>query len=73
MISAFVYCAIDFIMATEQPEGKGRYVDFPPLPADAKNEDGSPRLNRYSATITSGHDFPAAQVGDVNGNINVQD
>lgn len=60
-------------MATDQSEGKGRYVDFPPLPADAKNEDGSPRLNRYSATITSGHDFPAAQVGDVNGNINVQD
>ncbi|KAI5294634.1 hypothetical protein KEM52_003558 [Ascosphaera acerosa] len=39
------------------------YIQFPLLPADARNADGSLRLNRVSATITAGHDFPAAQVG----------
>jgi hypothetical protein len=41
---------------------EAKYIEFPSLPADAKHEDGSPALNRYSATITRGHDFPGAQV-----------
>ena len=42
--------------------GEAKYIDFHSLPDDAKHEDGSPALNRYSSTITRGHDFPAAQV-----------
>ncbi|RJE20737.1 Dihydroxy-acid dehydratase [Aspergillus sclerotialis] len=41
--------------------GEAKYIDFPSLPADAKHEDGTPALNRHSATITRGHDFPGAQ------------
>lgn len=42
--------------------GEVKYIDFPALPDGAKHEDGSPALNRYSTTITKGHDFPAAKV-----------
>lgn len=42
--------------------GEAKYIDFPSLPDDAKHADGSPALNRYSSTITRGHDFPGAQV-----------
>lgn len=42
--------------------GEVKYINFPSLPDDAKHEDGSPALNRYSTTITRGHDFPGAQV-----------
>ena len=38
-----------------------RFLDFPHLP-DGATKDGKPRLNRYSSTITRGHDFPGAQV-----------
>lgn len=48
--------------ATSSTLGEARYIDFPSLPDDAKHEDGSPALNRYSTTITRGHDFPGAQV-----------
>lgn len=41
---------------------EAKYIDFPCLPPDAKHEDGTPALNRYSATMTRGHDFPGAQV-----------
>lgn len=41
---------------------EARYIEFPSLPADAKHEDGTPALNRYSANITKGHEFPGAQV-----------
>lgn len=38
-----------------------RFLDFPHLPDDA-TDDGKLRLNKYSATITRGHDFPGAKV-----------
>lgn len=41
----------------EQP----RFLDFPHLPNDASRDD-KPVLNKYSSTITKGHDFPGAQV-----------
>jgi hypothetical protein len=50
-----------------EPE-EARFLSFPSLPDDAKDADGKPRLNKYSATITRGHDFPGAQVRR-NGNI----
>ncbi|KAJ5894110.1 dihydroxy-acid dehydratase [Penicillium taxi] len=40
---------------------ESKYIKFPCLPADAKNPDGSPALNRYSSTLTNGHDFPGAR------------
>jgi dihydroxy-acid dehydratase len=43
-------------------QGESRFLDFPTLPDDAKDDEGNPRLNKYSATITRGHDFPGAQV-----------
>ena len=43
------------------PEGP-RLLDFPHLPNDATHPDGTPRLNKYSSTITKNHDFPGAQV-----------
>ena len=42
--------------------GEAKYIDFTSLPDDAKHEDGSPALNRFSTTITRGHDFPGARV-----------
>lgn len=38
-----------------------RLLDFPHLP-DHATQDGAPRLNKYSSTITRDHDFPGAQV-----------
>jgi dihydroxy-acid dehydratase len=38
-----------------------RLLSFPHLPDDAKYEDGTPILNKYSSTLTRGHDFPGAQ------------
>ena len=38
-----------------------RFLDFPHLP-NGVIQDGVPRLNRYSSTITKDHDFPGAQV-----------
>lgn len=38
-----------------------RFLDFPHLP-NGVFQDGKPRLNRYSSTITKDHDFPGAQV-----------
>lgn len=38
-----------------------RFLNFPHLP-NGLIEDGELRLNRYSSTITNGHDFPGAQV-----------
>ncbi|KAL9066615.1 MAG: hypothetical protein Q9161_007445 [Pseudevernia consocians] len=37
-----------------------RFLDFPHLPYGVI-QDGKPRLNRYSSTITKDHDFPGAQ------------
>lgn len=42
--------------------GEAKYIEFPSLPDDAKHPDGTPALNRYSTTITRGHDFPGAKV-----------
>jgi hypothetical protein len=39
-----------------------RFLTFPHLPDDAKHEDGTPALNKYSSTLTAGHNFPGAQV-----------
>jgi dihydroxy-acid dehydratase len=44
-----------------EPE-EPRFLNFPSLPDDAKDAEGKLRLNKYSATITRGHDFPGAQV-----------
>lgn len=44
-----------------EPE-EPRFLDFPHLPDNATNSDGTPRLNKYSSTITKDHDFPGAQV-----------
>ncbi|PLB41961.1 putative mitochondrial dihydroxy acid dehydratase [Aspergillus candidus] len=41
--------------------GEAKYLEFPCLPDGAKNEDGTPALNRYSSHITRGHDFPGAK------------
>jgi dihydroxy-acid dehydratase len=38
-----------------------RYLDFPHLP-DSATRDGKLALNKYSAIVTSGHDFPGAKV-----------
>ena len=38
-----------------------RFLDFPHLP-NGVIQDGKPRLNRYSSTVTKDHDFPGAQV-----------
>ena len=43
----------------QEPE-EPRYVVFPHQPDDA-TRDGKPVLNKYSTTITAGHDFPGAQ------------
>lgn len=43
-----------------EPE-EPRYVSFPHLPDDAKHSDGTPVLNKYSSTVTRGHDFPGAK------------
>ena len=44
-----------------EPE-EPRFLSFPHLPEGAKKEDGSPALNRWSSTLTTGHNFPGAQV-----------
>jgi dihydroxy-acid dehydratase len=44
----------------DEPE-EPRYLDFRHLPEGAMR-DGKPALNRYSSTLTNGHDFPGAQV-----------
>lgn len=38
-----------------------RFLDFAHLP-DGASQGGAPALNKYSSTITKGHDFPGAQV-----------
>jgi dihydroxy-acid dehydratase len=38
-----------------------RYLNFKKLPDGAKSANGKPALNRYSAIITNGHDFPGAK------------
>ena len=44
-----------------EPE-EPRFLNFPCLPDDAKDANGKPALNKYSSTVTRGHDFPGAQV-----------
>jgi hypothetical protein len=48
---------MDNAPALEEP----RFLNFPHLPDDAKRDE-KPALNKYSTTITRGHDFPGAQV-----------
>lgn len=43
-----------------EPE-EPRFLSFPHLPEDAMR-DGKPVLNKYSSTLTAGHNFPGAQV-----------
>ena len=38
-----------------------RFLDFPHL-AEGTTRNGKPALNRFSAMITQGHNFPGAQV-----------
>lgn len=45
----------------EQIPDKPRYIDFPYL-EHGTVIDGKLALNRWSHTITRGHDFPGAQV-----------
>lgn len=45
----------------EQIPDKPRYIDFPSL-EHGTVIDGKLALNRWSHTITNGHDFPGAQV-----------
>ncbi|EAW08374.1 putative mitochondrial dihydroxy acid dehydratase [Aspergillus clavatus NRRL 1] len=40
---------------------EAKYINFPSLPDDAKHDDGTLALNRYSSYITRGHDFPGAR------------
>ncbi|KAL4896676.1 dihydroxy-acid/6-phosphogluconate dehydratase [Aspergillus ambiguus] len=47
--------------AVSSTMGEAKYIEFPSLPDDAKHADGTPVLNRYSTTITRGHDFPGAK------------
>lgn len=44
-----------------EPE-EPRFLSFPHLADDAIGEDGKPALNKYSSTLTKGHNFPGAQV-----------
>lgn len=44
-----------------QPE-EPRFLSFPHLPDDATLDNGKPALNKYSSTLTAGHNFPGAQV-----------
>ena len=44
-----------------EPE-ETRFLSFPHLPEGTKREDGTPALNRWSSTLTTGHNFPGAQV-----------
>lgn len=44
-----------------EPE-EPRFLSFPHLPEGTKKEDGTPALNRWSSTLTTGHNFPGAQV-----------
>ena len=50
--------AVNGLKQTEHP----RYLKFNELPAGSKYEDGTIALNRHSGMLTSGHDFPGAQV-----------
>jgi hypothetical protein len=45
-----------------QPE-EPRFLNFKHQPAGTQR-DGKPVLNRWSSTLTNGHDFPGAQVND---------
>ncbi|KAF4263325.1 hypothetical protein KXW98_008608 [Aspergillus fumigatus] len=47
--------------ASSNTHGEAKYINFPTLPDDAKHEDGTTALNRYSSYITRGHDFPGAR------------
>ena len=44
-----------------EPE-EPRFLSYPHLPEGTKTEDGTPVLNRWSSTLTTGHNFPGAQV-----------
>lgn len=46
--------------AKQQEIEEPRFLDFPHLP-NGVIQNGKPRLNRYSSTITKDHDFPGAQ------------
>lgn len=48
-------------MEPEEP----RFLNFPRLPEGAKYADGQPAMNKYSSTVTRGHEFPGAQVGSI--------
>jgi dihydroxy-acid dehydratase len=48
------------LQAQFEPE-QPRLLSFPHLPDDAKHEDGTPVLNKWSSTLTKNHDFPGAQ------------
>ncbi|KAI2906063.1 hypothetical protein CBS76997_2173 [Aspergillus niger] len=41
--------------------GEAKYLEFPCVPEGTKHEDGTPVLNRWSSTITRGHEFPGAK------------
>lgn len=47
-----------------QPE-EPRFLSFPHLPEGATQENGTPALNRWSSTLTTGHNFPGAQVSKI--------
>ncbi len=48
-------------MDDKHTQAEAHFLSFPHLPEDA-SRDGKPALNKYSTTITKGHDFPGAQV-----------
>lgn len=48
-------------MDDKHAQAEPHFLSFPHLPDDALR-DGEPALNKYSTTITKGHDFPGAQV-----------
>jgi hypothetical protein len=48
-------------MDDKHAQAEPRFLSFPHL-ADDATRDGQPVLNKYSTTITKGHDFPGAQV-----------
>jgi dihydroxy-acid dehydratase len=45
----------------ERKPEEPRYLNFKRLPSDAKLPNGQLALNRYSHTVTNGHDFPGAK------------
>lgn len=48
-------------MSQSQPSEPSKFLKFQSAPYGTKDANGNLVLNRFSSTITQGHEFPAAQ------------